>query len=159
MKKLLTFGLILILTFLTGCSIAFDFYVRNFTDDPYVLKIFSNSRTKVNQMVPNYVLIKNKILEINGKTRRETIDTLRTAITNDTLIVQIPPKSTIIFPHFIAGYEEIQERKFKVDGLLITDSERVDTFPIYPSRVTDKIKRKSGFFQVIDYYDIVLNAR
>jgi hypothetical protein len=57
----------------------------------------------------------------------------------------------------MADYEEIG--KLKVDGLLIVDSLTIDSFTIYPSKATGKIKRTSGFFQIIDYYDIESNAR
>jgi hypothetical protein len=108
-------------------------------------------------MVPDYVLFKNRILEMNRRTGSETTDSLSTSMIGDTLIVKIPPKSTIMLPYFRTGYEEI--RNFKVDGLLINDLITVDTFTVYPSKGTGKVRRISGFFQVIDYYDIESNAR
>jgi hypothetical protein len=159
MKKILSYGLLLATTVcLTGCSISFQFYVRNFTDDKiFVLKIFSNSKTSLTDKVSDYVLFKNKILEMNSKTWSNTTDTLKTTIKGDTLIVKILPKTTVKLPYFRADYEEIG--KLKVDGLLTFESRTIDTFTIYPSKPTEKIKRKSGFFQIIDYYDIEPNAR
>lgn len=157
MRKVFTIGLLLSLTSLTGCSIAFEFYLRNFTDDHYVLKIFSNSTSRLTQMVPEYVLFKNKILEMNRKIVRETTDSLATSIIGDTLTIKIPPKSTIMLPYFRTGYEEIGN--FKVDGLLINNLMTVDTFTVYPSKGTGKVKRIPGFFKVTDYYDIESNAR
>ena len=157
MRKVFTIGLLLTLTSLTGCSISFEFYLRNFTEDYYVLKIFSNSTSRLTQMVPDYVLFKNRVLEMNKKTGRETTDSLATSMIGDTLIVKIPPKSTIMLPYFRTGYEEI--RNFKVDGLLTNDLKTVDTFTVYPSlKGTGNVKRISGFFRVIDYYDIESNA-
>lgn len=141
--KLLSLGIISMA--LSGCSLVYFPYFRNYADKPVQIIFKKNSCCEKDT---RWISFKNEILLINKKTYKNLNDSLPLNIfpgDNDKVFVTAPPNSTILLPRWGVNW---------TNTILLRQGSRLDSISIFTNDGTiNNFQAKSyGFPPVRLYY-------
>lgn len=116
LKLILLIGLI---TMLSGCTLIYFPYFRNFSDESVEIIV----KTVYYESKVSAVLYKKEVLPISKKTYKKLNDSLNvTSLPNNQFFITIPPKSTVLLPRWANLFS---------DTIIVKQRDKIDSISIY----------------------------